>query len=332
MKIKRKLALKIHAITMVIALMPCLSWAEDGNVGPYKLLNFGITERVTTQSTFSGVNYSTLVSWNPHYNFSSSLHLEGQVGFTAMTSNLGTFFVSRAQVGASYHGLFDQHFVPEVLVGMEDWAISAGGVYFATSVNLHYRLLIKDMGILNALDSVHLGYQWIPGAPSSAQQYTLGIRIALWPEFPVESTPKEESKVVQAPVATPVAESIAVPTKKTIEQLTGKLENILFVKGKTKIDAVSFSTLDKVVETLKAQPDLRIRVEGHTDNMGSKVSNQKLSEGRAKSVREYLANHGIDKGRLESAGFGSDQPIKDNNTDEGRAANRRVEFIIIEKN
>ncbi len=74
--------------------------------------------------------------------------------------------------------------------------------------------------------------------------------------------------------------------------------------------------------------DLRVRIEGHTDSVGSNRNNQRLSEGRAKAVRAYLIGQGIDPGRLISAGYGEDRPIEDNGTKEGRAINRRVEFLI----
>ena len=80
-------------------------------------------------------------------------------------------------------------------------------------------------------------------------------------------------------------------------------------------------------------PDWIIEISGHTDNIGSDKYNQKLSEKRAKSVKKYLlANFNIDKSRLIAKGYGESQPFATNNTSEGRALNRRVEFNIIEGN
>jgi outer membrane protein OmpA-like peptidoglycan-associated protein len=78
---------------------------------------------------------------------------------------------------------------------------------------------------------------------------------------------------------------------------------------------------------MKSNPDLKIGVEGHTDNVGSPASNKTLSEARAKSVVSALVAQGISADRLTPAGYGQDNPVADNNTEEGRAKNRRVELI-----
>jgi OOP family OmpA-OmpF porin len=77
-------------------------------------------------------------------------------------------------------------------------------------------------------------------------------------------------------------------------------------------------------------PDTKIAIEGHTDSIGSNEYNQKLSERRANSVKNYIIdNFGIDAKRLRAEGFGETRPIADNNTDEGRQRNRRVESVLI---
>lgn len=80
-------------------------------------------------------------------------------------------------------------------------------------------------------------------------------------------------------------------------------------------------------EMLKINPDLKIGVEGHTDNVGTPASNKTLSEARAKSVVSAIVSRGITADRLSPSGYGQDKPIGDNNTEEGRAKNRRVEQI-----
>jgi len=76
--------------------------------------------------------------------------------------------------------------------------------------------------------------------------------------------------------------------------------------------------------------DLRIRIEGHTDNVGSPEQNRELSRKRAQAVKDYLVHKGIAPSRLTVEGVGPDKPIAPNTIAEGRAANRRVEFIIVE--
>ena len=78
---------------------------------------------------------------------------------------------------------------------------------------------------------------------------------------------------------------------------------------------------------LKQNPDLKVSVEGHTDNVGSDKSNKTLSENRAKSVMTALISGGIDKSRLSSKGWGETKPVGDNSTEDGRFKNRRVEIV-----
>ncbi|MCP4604945.1 MAG: OmpA family protein [Proteobacteria bacterium] len=91
----------------------------------------------------------------------------------------------------------------------------------------------------------------------------------------------------------------------------------------------SFEILDAVTAVLKANPGLRVLVEGHTDSRGRYKYNMGLSKRRAKSVKTYLINNGIDASRLESEGYGPDRPIDTNETEEGRSVNRRVVFTKI---
>jgi len=78
-------------------------------------------------------------------------------------------------------------------------------------------------------------------------------------------------------------------------------------------------------------PSLRIEISGHTDNVGSASYNQKLSESRAKAVVDYLLKKGVDASRLEYKGYGFEQPVASNKTEEGRQQNRRTEFKILGK-
>ena len=98
-----------------------------------------------------------------------------------------------------------------------------------------------------------------------------------------------------------------------------------------RIKIVSFPICDAVVAVLEKNPTIKIRIEGHTDSRGKAGYNRKLSDKRAKAVLKYLTDKGIDTNRLTSEGFGPDTPIAPNETNEGRAKNRRVEFHITER-
>jgi OOP family OmpA-OmpF porin len=105
-------------------------------------------------------------------------------------------------------------------------------------------------------------------------------------------------------------------------------EKIQFETGKSTLLPVSRPILDDVVQVMRDRPDLRVRVEGHTDDQGSDDQNLKLSQGRAEAVRAYLISKGIEAKRLTALGLGETMPIDTNRTNTGRARNRRVEFHI----
>ena len=102
---------------------------------------------------------------------------------------------------------------------------------------------------------------------------------------------------------------------------------INFDTGKSTIKPESKQIINQIVEMMKANPGLKIGVEGHTDNVGNPKSNKTLSDERAKSVVAAIVAQGIDTKRLSTAGYGQDKPIADNKTEEGRAKNRRVELV-----
>ena len=116
--------------------------------------------------------------------------------------------------------------------------------------------------------------------------------------------------------------------EKAIEE-TGKFvtNNILFETGKATLKPESIEEIQKVAEYMKKNPSARFEVQGHTDNQGSDKINDPLSQQRAEAVVKALEEQGVDPFNLRPVGKGSHEPVADNKTDEGRAKNRRVEFI-----
>jgi OmpA-OmpF porin, OOP family len=106
------------------------------------------------------------------------------------------------------------------------------------------------------------------------------------------------------------------------------LDSVHFETGKANIKEDSYSLLDQVALTIKANPDVNVRVEGHTDDTGPHDVNMRLSNARAQSVRRYLINKGVSPSRLRAKGFGPDKPLIKGTSDEDRAKNRRVEFVV----
>ncbi len=106
---------------------------------------------------------------------------------------------------------------------------------------------------------------------------------------------------------------------------------ILFDFDKWEIKPESYSIIDEIVDQMLSRPKLRLEIQGHTDNIGTIEYNQRLSERRAKAVYDALVERGVDPKRLRWRGFGMSQPVAPNDTEEGRALNRRTQFVILAK-
>jgi len=108
-------------------------------------------------------------------------------------------------------------------------------------------------------------------------------------------------------------------------------EPVYFATGKSDIEPDSESTLESLAQYLDENQDISLlRIEGHTDNVGMPSSNLDLSGKRAKAVRDWLVEHGVDSDRLVAVGFGDTRSIATNSTEEGRAKNRRTAFVIVQ--
>ena len=141
----------------------------------------------------------------------------------------------------------------------------------------------------------------------------------------------EEQGIVEEPEIGDDPDSInAAAIVQKLEEEGSVTLYINFDSGKYIIKPESYKVIDEIAEALKARPDMRVKLEGHTDNVGNARANKKLSDDRSNAVMEAIAAKGIDKSRLSCEGFGLERPIADNNTDEGRAKNRRVELVRVE--
>lgn len=107
------------------------------------------------------------------------------------------------------------------------------------------------------------------------------------------------------------------------------LKNVFFETGSAQLLDASQQELDRLYRLLTDNPDMRIQINGHTDNVGEEENNQVLSENRAKAVFDYLLEKGIAEERLAYKGFGENEPIASNDSEEGRQQNRRTEFVIL---
>jgi outer membrane protein OmpA-like peptidoglycan-associated protein len=134
----------------------------------------------------------------------------------------------------------------------------------------------------------------------------------------------------------PLEKKDDVEAKKQDEFLSNKtakieLEGVAFETGKADIKPESEEILNRVLKTLKDNPTVTVEISGHTDNVGNKKKNQKLSEDRAISVKNWLVTKGIAENRMTTAGYGPDRPKVPNDTPENKAMNRRIEMQRTDK-
>lgn len=148
------------------------------------------------------------------------------------------------------------------------------------------------------------------------------IRAGLGKDFPQNWQFKPEISV--KPAAAPVDATVC---QQLFSELLGKAR-IRFDTGKADIAADSAGLLDRLIETALRCPNANIEVVGHTDTDGEEAANQALSEKRAQAVTDYLVRAGLPASRFTPIGYGSTQPVAGNDSDEGKAQNRRIDFVV----
>jgi OmpA-OmpF porin, OOP family len=148
------------------------------------------------------------------------------------------------------------------------------------------------------------------------------IRAGLGKDFPQGWQFKADISV--KPAAAPVDATVC---QQLFSDLLGR-GNIRFLPGQAAIDPDSAGLLDRLIETALRCPSANIEIAGHTDADGEDGFNQALSEKRAQAVMDYLVKAGLPADRFTAVGYGSTQPIASNETDEGKAHNRRIEFVV----
>ncbi len=178
-----------------------------------------------------------------------------------------------------------------------------------------------DLPVASSFDNaiLHIGLQLPFGSPP--------------PPPPPAPPPPPVEVVPPAPIAPPPCKAPQPGERLSLAGCgTGDvmvLRGVNFDFDKSSLTPDAKTILDGVADELKAFPSIQVEIDGHTDAIGSDDYNQRLSEQRAASVVTYLAEHGIDAGRMSSKGFGESMPVADNGTDEGREQNRRVELKIV---
>ena len=160
------------------------------------------------------------------------------------------------------------------------------------------------------------------------------------PALAVSGCDPVKEKPVAAPAPAPAPAPVAAPApapqpkeswKTVLTEKPVRLEGANFATNSAKLLKTADVKLSEVVNAAKQYSEVKLEVSGHTDNRGKKALNQKLSEHRAAAVKTWLVKHGVAADRISTAGYADTQPIADNKTKAGRAANRRVEVRYVIK-
>jgi len=157
-------------------------------------------------------------------------------------------------------------------------------------------------------------------APKKAPPPPLPPPVAAPAPAPVVVPPAPPPVVAPAPPPKPKEQWKTILTEKPV-----RLEGANFATNSATLLKTADVKLNEVVNAAKQYPEVKLEVSGHTDSRGSKALNKKLSENRAAAVKAWLVKHGVAADRISTAGYADEQPIADNKTEAGRAANRRVE-------
>jgi outer membrane protein OmpA-like peptidoglycan-associated protein len=295
-----------------------------------------------------------------HQNFAIELRLGGSV---SKSGTIGSSPYS-SQVKLPMASIF---FKPEI--PFEDWSVygllgattvpkyQSVADSLSLTVSQSQAALSYGVGASYRInDSLNLGLEWVAyhkqkevaavsnfQITESLKARLSGISLALNYRFGVGGDEREEVEVyVPAPVQEP-APQVVVPEAackpcvckcepKQDAFLTARsfvLEGVQFEHDSSVLLPTSSEILDEVVGKLKSFSDVRVKISGFTNSLGSDEYNLWLSKRRAESVVNYLVNHGISPSRLSSEGYGESHPIADNQTKEGRSKNRRVELTVL---
>lgn len=189
-------------------------------------------------------------------------------------------------------------------------------------------------------NSMHAVAPAVPAAAAtvdSAPVPAASVALAA-PRVPAASpAPSPAPAAAPTPAPAPAPAAIASPPSPAVKAAASKIDEVLknkvveFRSGSAVLTGTGRATLADIHAVLKDNSSLNFEVQGHTDSTGTESANQALSQARADAVKTYLAGLGVAPDRMVSKGYGSTQPVADNNTAVGRARNRRIAFSIEEK-
>ncbi len=219
-----------------------------------------------------------------------------------------------------------------------------GGLGYRTGVGLIARIGVNIRKMFFVGYAYEAPMQNIARYGSGSHELALGLRLCKkdkqLPEDLTDVSPDNQIidtvRVIERVTDTLVVEKIDTvyiekPTNSDVKRaMVNASDNLEFENDKAIILKKSYGDLESLINILLVRDELKITLEGHTDNNGTEEYNMRLSENRVKAVKDFIVANGIDASRIKTSFFGESKPIADNNTEEGQAKNRRVEMKIIE--
>lgn len=221
----------------------------------------------------------------------------------------------------------------------ENWAITTALNYHTVANDKLDGISDASSGLLGGSNDAYMAfnigalYSFSKGEPSRYCELYSGINASV-PEIDYDRIEGIVKKYQSRPADVVDYNRIEDIVKKNqgAARAAGKenwvLVGVNFENNSTKFTDESYPILFHTVQTLLQNPDAKVEIQGYTDNVGSDRSNQRLSEARAKAVKDYLVAKGVDGARLTTVGFGEKNPVADNKTASGRRLNRRIEFKV----
>lgn len=261
-------------------------------------------------------------------------------------------FIPAAALEYEAFGLAGQYSWPDNRDGLAIF-LRAGANSIEHSSDIAFRRL-DDMQYYGGVGvEFHLNHRFSLRAEADyydedAQYFGIGLKLKLGgkprtpratddgfgPDIDVRETTHTPEVVDPVPAPAPVipdpvptAPEDAAPAVVMQPGISRVLDGVTFEFGSPRLTPQSRVVLDEIVSGLIAQPELKVKVDGHTDNVGNASYNRRLSLLRARSVAHYLVQNGVERHRVKYAGFGGERPRADNSTERGRELNRRVEIL-----
>ncbi len=253
-------------------------------------------------------------SFGVGYGYSSYTNQPANIDDTNMDYEIGGAFGVEFRINKKWH------------VNTElAYHTMSNGTFSGAPVSPNYGGLLG--GGEQAYMFVDLGvkYYFKQGEPSKICQLYEGIRLEKMPE---NVDYQRIENIVKKYIPREVVKEVVVPNKAASTQ-HWVLVGVNFDFNSAKLKSESYPILFHALQALLQNPDMKVEIQGYTDNIGPEKYNIKLSEKRAQAVKNYLVAHGVAPSRLTVKGYGSANPVASNKTAEGRAMNRRIEFKVL---